>query len=173
VSELGKQTVEAFLDAVAAASPAPGGGSSAGVATALAAGLVEMAARVGGDDASAERARGLRVRAMELAQEELTSYAAVLESEPGAQRSAALVDASEPPAAIAEAGADVAELGLSVAESASKALRGDALTGVALAEAAAASAARLVWINVGSSSLLERAHAAAQRAAKARLAAPR
>jgi len=172
VSELGKQSVESFLDAVADASPAPGGGTSAAVAVALAAGLVEMTARIGNGAAAAE-ARELRARALELAGEELTSYAPVLEAETAAERKAALVAASEPPARIAETAAAVAELGLSVAAASSESLRGDALTGVTLAEAAAASAARLVWINVGSSEAHERAHAAARRAAAARLASPR
>ena len=53
--------------------------------------------------------------------------------------------------------AEVAELGARVAGSASAAVRGDALTGVMLAEAAAAAAARLVEINVGSGPVFERA----------------
>ena len=172
MNELGKQTVESFLDAVAEASPAPGGGTSAGVAVALAAGLVEMTARFANGEAG-EQARELRTRALELAEKELTSYAPVLTADTGAERKAALVAASEPPARIAETAAEVAELGLSVAATSSESLRGDALTGVVLAEAAAAAAARLVWINLGSSEPHERAHAAARRAAAARLAAPR
>lgn len=172
MDELGKQSVESFLDAVAEASPAPGGGTSAAIAVALGAALVEMTARIS-HGAAAEEAHALRVRALELAEQELTSYGPVLEAETAAERSAAMVAASEPPARIAETAAEVAELGLSVAASSSDALRGDALTGVTLAEAAAAAAARLVWINVGSSSAHERAHAAAGRAAAARLAAPR
>ena len=173
MSEFGKQSVQSFLDAVAQASPAPGGGTSAAVATAVGAGLVEMTARLSRNGEAADQARTLRAQAVELAEEELTSYTPVLEADTSAERSAALTVASEPPARIAETAAEVAELGLSVAASASEAMRGDALTGVMLAEAAAAAAARLVWINVGTSSAHERAHAAARRAAAARLAAPR
>jgi formiminotetrahydrofolate cyclodeaminase len=173
VNELGKKSLESFLDAVAEASPAPGGGTSAAVAVALAAGLVEMTARLGAGADAAGQARSLRARALELAEEELTSYAPVLAAETAPERSAALVAASEPPARIAETAADVAELGLTVAMSSSPAVRGDALTAVTLSEAAAAAAERLVWINLGSSSAHERAHAAARKAAAARLAIPR
>ncbi len=168
MTELGKQPLEDFLDAVAADTPAPGGGTSAGVATALAAALVEMAAALGDRSDEQERAGGLRLRAMKLAEEELSSYAPVLEARTEADRVTALDAASEPPAQIAELAAEVAELGASVAESASDAVRGDALTGVTLAEAAASAAARLVAINLGSGPAFERARQAEQRALNAR-----
>jgi formiminotetrahydrofolate cyclodeaminase len=79
--------------------------------------------------------------------------------------------ASEPPARVAETAAEVAELGVHVAQSSSAAVRGDALTGVVLAEAAAAAAARLVEINVGSGPVFDRARRAELRAADARAAA--
>ena len=83
----------------------------------------------------------------------------------------ALDGASEPPAQIAETAANVAELGVGVAGSSSPAVRGDALTGVILAESAAAAAARLVQTNIGSGPVFERAREAAERAAKARASA--
>jgi formiminotetrahydrofolate cyclodeaminase len=108
---------------------------------------------------------------LRLAEAELTSYAPVLEARTPEERLRALSAASEPPAGIAETAAEVAELGAEIASSASEAVRGDALTGVTLAEAAAAAAARLVEINVGSGPVFERARHAAQRAANARAAA--
>ena len=78
MAALAKQPLADLLDAVAAPTPAPGGGSSAGIACALAAALVEMAAGIGdavGTDAA--RARALRARALELAEQELSSYAPV------------------------------------------------------------------------------------------------
>jgi formiminotetrahydrofolate cyclodeaminase len=168
VAGLDKEPLETFLEAVAEATPAPGGGSSAAVTAALAGSLVEMAARLASNDEAAERARGLRVEALRLAEEELASYAPVLEARTPADRMTALDAASEPPAQIAELAAELAELGLEVAESASEAVRGDALTGVTLAEAAAGAAARLVEINLGSGPVLERAQRAGQRAADAR-----
>jgi formiminotetrahydrofolate cyclodeaminase len=171
VAELSNQSLEDFLDAVAEDTPAPGGGTSAGVTAALGAALVEMAARLCSAEAAAEQASGLRAQALRLAEEELTSYAPVLAARTPADRTEALDAASEPPAQIAEAAADVAELGVEVASAASPAVRGDALTGVVLAEAAASAAARLVAINVGSSPVLDRARQAEQRAVKARASA--
>src|SRR5688500_7978255 len=80
VTDLHKQPLESFLAAVAEATPAPGGGSSAAVGAALAAALVEMAARIASDYGTAEHASALRARALRLAEEELSSYAPVLEA---------------------------------------------------------------------------------------------
>jgi len=183
MDELSKQPLDAFLAAVADATPAPGGGSSAAVTAALAAALVEMAAALpssreggppgGGAPASraANQARALRARALRLAQEELSSYAPVLEARDEHERELALAAASSPPAQIAEVAAEVAVLGVEVASSASAAVRGDALTGVVLAEAAASAAFRLVEINVGAGPVFERARAAELRAARARASA--
>ena len=171
MTRLRKQSLEDFLASVGEATPAPGGGSSTGVTAALAAALVEMAARLGDRADDAARAGELRRRALELAEEELTSYAPVLEARAPDERTAALAAASEPPARIAETAAEVAELGGEVAESSTAAVRGDALTGVVLAEAAASTAARLVEINVGSGPVFERAERAELRAVHARASA--
>jgi formiminotetrahydrofolate cyclodeaminase len=173
MEELSKQPLDAFLESVAEATPAPGGGSSAAVAAALAAALVEMGARLAGDAApshrAADHAGALRARALRLAEEELSSYAPVLETRDEHERELALAAASEPPAQIAETAAEVAELGLEVAASSSPSVRGDALTGVVLAEAAASAAFRLVEINLGAGPVFERARDAELRAVKARV----
>lgn len=171
VTGLSKQPLESFLDDVAAATPAPGGGSSSGVACALAAALVEMSAGLAGSGAAAEQASALRARALRLAEEELSSYAPVLEARDEHERELALAAASEPLARIAETAAEVAELGAVVAGTGSKAVRGDAMTGVVLAEAAASAAARLVEINVGGGPVFERARQAELRAVRARASA--
>ena len=175
MDSLSKQPLEEFLSNVAAATPAPGGGSSAAVSAALAAALVEMAARLPSSQASgarsdraAERAGALRAQALRLAQEEMSSYAPVLEARDEHERELALAAASEPPVQVAETAAEVAELGVEVATSASPSVRGDALAGVVLAEAAASAAFRLVEINVGSGPVFKRARAAELRAASAR-----
>ena len=181
MDDLSNESLDDFLEAVAEAEPAPGGGTSSAVTTALAAALVEMAARIGGaDDEGAEaddddgsagpatRAAELRAEALRLAEEELTSYGPVLKAQTPADRTTALDAASEPPAQIAEAAAEVAELGVEVARSASPAVRGDALTGVILAEAAASAAARLVETNITSGPVFDRARQAADQAAAAR-----
>jgi len=168
MEELSKQPLEAFLESVAAATPAPGGGSSAAVTAALAAALVEMSAGLAGSSATVERAGALRARALRLAEEEMSSYAPALEARDDHERELALAAASEPPTDIAEVAAEVAELGVEVASSSSPSVRGDALTGVVLAEAAASAAFRLVEINVGSGPVFERAREAELRAVKAR-----
>ena len=122
------------------------------------------------------RLGALRERALALAEEELSSYAPVLEArrlpedDPSraSRLAAALEEASASPLAIAESAAEVAELGAEVTLVAAPAVRGDAGAGVTIAEAAAAAAARLVEINLGSAEAAERALGAARRAAAAR-----
>ena len=169
MTDLHKQPLESFLAAVAEATPAPGGGSSAAVGAALAGALVEMAARIasagdagkavrigsaGDPSGKAERIGSLR-----------------LEARTPEERELALAAASEPPAHVAETAAEIAELGVQVAGSSSPAVRGDALTGVVFAEAAASAAARLVEINVGSGPVFDRARRAELRAVEARASA--
>jgi formiminotetrahydrofolate cyclodeaminase len=175
VSGLGEQPLASFLDQVAAATPAPGGGSSAALALALGAALVEMSALLAGESGAASRASELRARALELAEHELSSYAPVLEAmrlpheDPGraARVDEALLEASRTPLAIAEGAAEVADLGAAVARASSPSVRGDAVTGTLIAEAAAAAAATLVEINLErqpSAPELESARAARARA---------
>ncbi len=149
VERLADQPLAEFLEAVAAATPAPGGGSSAAVTCALAAALVEMAARLAGRDPG--RLGSLRARALDLAEEELHSYAPVLSATDAEQRAAALVEASRSPQEVADIAAEVARLGAEVAQASSSAVQGDALAGVALAEAASTAASRLVEINLAES----------------------
>jgi methenyltetrahydrofolate cyclohydrolase len=179
VSGLGQQSLASFLDDVAAATPAPGGGTSAAFALALAGSLVEMAASLAGEAEAASRAGGLRAEALRLAERELSSYAPVLEAarlpreDPSrAERlEEALLAASRTPLAIAERAASVAELGAEVGRAAGASVRGDAMTGVLLAAAAAAAAATLVEINLErqpAAPELEQARAARARAGSAR-----
>jgi formiminotetrahydrofolate cyclodeaminase len=182
VAGLEEQPLAQFLGEVASATPAPGGGSSAGVTLALAAALAEMSARLAGESGAAARAGELRAEAIELAERELSSYAPVLDAIrlPGDDPSRsgrvgeALLEASRTPLAIAERAAEVAKLGAEVARASSPSVRGDALTGTLLAEAAAAAAATLVEINLAGhpdGDLLESARAARAGAADARKAA--
>jgi formiminotetrahydrofolate cyclodeaminase len=103
-----------------------------------------------GDDA-----RRLRATALALAERELGSYAPVLAAmradpapERGGRIRAALSEAADAPLSIARCSAQVAELGVSSLAQGSEHLRGDAVTGVVLAEAACASAAQLVALNL-------------------------
>jgi methenyltetrahydrofolate cyclohydrolase len=182
VSGLPGQSLASFIDEVARAAPAPGGGTSAGVAAGLAAALVEMAAQLAGDTTAASRANELRTLALELAERDLSSYATVFDAmrlpRDDPSRSGrveeALLAASGPPAAIAECAAEVAELGAEMCRATNPHVRGDALTGALLAEAAAAATSTLVEINLErqpSAPELERAKAARDRAGRARKAA--
>jgi methenyltetrahydrofolate cyclohydrolase len=181
VAGLEEQPLGRFLEEVAEARPAPGGGTSAACTCALAAALVEMAAAIARAHGAA-RARDLRMRALELAERELSSYEPVLAAarlprdDPGRgpRLEAALSEASGPPLAIAEAAAETAELAAEVAAASSPSVRGDAVTGAVLAEAAAAAAASLVEINLSGrpgDEKLGRARDAARRASEARAAA--
>ena len=171
-----------LLAEVAEATPAPGGGSAAGVALALAAALVEMSAGLAGQAEPAARAGQLRAEAIEHAERELSSYAPVLDAvrlpRDDPSRSArvqeALLEASRTPVAIARAAAELAGLGADVAQASSPSVRGDAVTGTLLAEAAAAAATTLVEINLAgrpAGDLAEAARAVRASAAEARAGA--
>jgi formiminotetrahydrofolate cyclodeaminase len=161
------QTLHDLLDAVAAQRPAPGGGCSAAWSGALGAGLVEMAANftlarpkyagVHHRMADVRRdARGLRRELVELGERDADGYEPVLAAmrlpDKHPQRETRLEDArsqaAEVPLAVAEAAAAVAELAAETARIGSQPLRGDAITGALLAEAASRAAARLVEINL-------------------------
>ena len=168
VPEHARRPLVDLLDDVAAEVPAPGGGASAAWTTALAAGLVDMAARftlARGEHAAVHgrmrevsaRAAELRARALELAERELHAYEPVLEalklpredpSRPERMESA-LSAAAGPPLEIAGAAAEVSELAAEMVAGGSRLLEGDAVAGLLLAEAACRAAARLVRINLG------------------------
>jgi formiminotetrahydrofolate cyclodeaminase len=139
-----------FLDAVAAETPAPGGGSAAAVAGAMGAALVEMTARYSHDweraATAGEAARLLREKLLRLAAEDAEAYAAYLAAEPS-ERSAALVRATEVPAAVAQAAADVLMLARQAQTNGNHNLEGDVLVAIGLASAAEIGAKRLVEIN--------------------------
>lgn len=141
--------LDPILDALEAPAPSPTGGSAAAGAAAMAAALLVMVARAaGGDSGAALQARALRARLVELADADVSAYAAVLEAPRGREFASALLAATEPPAAIAESAAEVCELAALVRESAKPALRGDAAIAGLLAEAAALGAAHLVEVNL-------------------------
>ena len=151
-----------FLDELAAARPAPGGGSTAALTVALAAALCAMTAEVSVRHLAqapqlAEQARELLHRAAPLAQADADAYGEVIAARraPGQpsgrtraeQVSAALARASVVPLEVADLGGRVATLAADIAERGNPAVRGDALTAGLLAAAAAQAAAALVQIN--------------------------
>jgi methenyltetrahydrofolate cyclohydrolase len=149
-----------FLDRVASDSPAPGGGSVAAIAVALAAGLAGMAASLSSAQLAdapelAGRADAARLGVAPLARADAESYGRVLEAyrEPDPEtRTArvrdALSGAADVPLAVAEAGNEVVDIASRLAEEGNPNLEGDALAAVLLAGAGVSAAAKLVGINL-------------------------
>ena len=147
-----------FLDRVASDKPAPGGGSVAAVAVALAAGLAGMAARLSTNQLSdapelAEQADASRRRVAPLARADAESYGRVLEAyrdpeDRTARVRDALSGAADVPLAVAEAGSEVVGIASRLVEEGNPNLEGDAMAAVLLAGAGARAAAKLVQINL-------------------------
>jgi formiminotetrahydrofolate cyclodeaminase len=159
-------SLAAFLDEVAAATPAPGGGSVVAVAAALAAALCSMAARKspgvpGGSAAMAETADARRLRALTLASEDAAAYARVLaakragtnveevELAPGLPLlEEALSAAADVPMELAGIAAEIAGVASDLVAGGNINLVGDSLAAALLASGAAEAAAALVAINL-------------------------
>jgi methenyltetrahydrofolate cyclohydrolase len=147
-----------FLDRVASDKPAPGGGSVAAVAVALAAGLAGMAARLSTGQLSdapelAEQADASRLRVAPLARADAESYGRVLaayrDPEDRTERVRdALSGAADVPLAVAEAGNEVVGIASRLVEEGNPNLEGDAMAAVLLASAGVRAAAKLVQINL-------------------------
>ena len=157
-----------FLDLVASGGPAPGGGSVAAVAVALAAGLSGMAARLSTGQLAdapglAERADASRRRVAPLATADAESYGRVLgayrlprepDSETRRERIRdALSGAADVPLAVAEVGSEVAGIAARLVEKGNPNLEGDAMTAVLLADAGIRAAATLAEINLSSANM--------------------
>jgi methenyltetrahydrofolate cyclohydrolase len=154
-----------FLDLVASDRPAPGGGSVAAIAVALAAGLAGMAARLSSESlADAPELAGLadaaRLRVAPLAGADAESYGRVLEAyrdpDPEARTARArdaLSGAADVPLAVAEAGNEVVDIASRLAEEGNPNLRGDALAAILLAGAGVRAAAKLVQINLSTANV--------------------
>jgi formiminotetrahydrofolate cyclodeaminase len=154
-----------FLELVASGSPAPGGGSVAAVAVALAAGLAGMAARLSAEQLAdapglAASVDAARRRVAPLARIDAESYERVLDAyrEPDSETRAdrikdALSGAADVPLAIAEVGNEVAGIAARLVEEGNPNLEGDAITAVLLAEAGVRAAMVLVEINLSSANV--------------------
>jgi formiminotetrahydrofolate cyclodeaminase len=158
-----EHTVGELCETVGAETSAPGGGSVAAVAGALAASLVAMAGRFSTEQwedaaGAVAQAVALRTRLLSLADEDAKAYENFLLARRMSQdveeevRNAAIGDAlsraADVPLAIAEAAHDVASLAADLADRGNPNLRGDAATAALLAEAATRSTANLVEINL-------------------------
>jgi methenyltetrahydrofolate cyclohydrolase len=155
--------LRAFLDLVASGGPAPGGGSVAAVAVALAAGLSGMVARLSAGqlaDGLADRVDAARRRVAPLARIDAESYGRVLDAyrEPDSETrrervSDALSGATDVPLAVAEIGNEVAGIAARLVEDGNPNLQGDAIAAVLLAEAGVRAATVLVEINLSSANV--------------------
>jgi methenyltetrahydrofolate cyclohydrolase len=148
------------------------------VTVALAAALVEMAARYAEDEATGAAAANLRARAEPLADRDADAYAAYLSARrdrrtgtgDDASVEAAAIVATAVPVELAELAAAVATLGGGLVAGGNPRLRGDAMAGVQLAAAAAGAAAGLARENVGPEHALAVRAAAASATARSALA---
>jgi formiminotetrahydrofolate cyclodeaminase len=161
-------SLQEFLDLVASDRPAPGGGSVAAVAVALAAGLAGMTARLSTGQLAdaptlANRADASRRRVAPLARADAESYGRVLHAyhlpqEPDPETRSerledALSEAADVPLAVAEVGSEVAGIAARLVEKGNPNLEGDAITAVLLADAGVRAAAALVEINLSSANV--------------------
>jgi formiminotetrahydrofolate cyclodeaminase len=169
-----------FLEEVSSSEVAPGGGSVAAVAVAMAAGLVTMAARLsrnGWQDAAGAAAQSetLRLRVTPLVELNVEAYVDAVSTLRGRgddeEIGRALDRAAEIPLEIARAAADVGALAVLVAEQGDPSLRADVATAALLSQAAARTAATLVEVNLTTTEGDERIVAAQEFAAAAEAAA--
>jgi methenyltetrahydrofolate cyclohydrolase len=187
VARLHDLSVRGLLDEAASESPTPGGGALAALTGALAAGLVEMAARNSPEwalrGAAIAQAKVLRERLAELAplNDEVYEHALAALRLPAAVAGdsrneligSSLERAAAFPLAIAEAASNVAELAAVVSEDGSPAARADATAAAMLALGATRAAAHLVEINLGVGEQDERLDRATRLAADAAAASAR
>jgi formiminotetrahydrofolate cyclodeaminase len=151
-------SLQSYLDALGARTPAPASGSGAAVAGAIAAALAELAARFSDEREIVSRLVELRTRLFELGGEDAAAYTDFMRTKSDADRDRTI----DVPLAIAEAAAVVAGLARALAEGGNPRVAGDAEAGYILACAAAEVGARLVEINLAGAAdhRLERARAA-------------
>ena len=151
-------SLQDYLDALGARTPAPASGSGAAVAGAIGAALAELAARFSDEREAASRLVELRTRLGELADEDAEAYTAFMRTKSAEDRDRTI----DVPLAIAETASEVASLARVLVEGGNPRVAGDAEAGFELAAAAARVGARLVEINLDGADdpRLERARAA-------------
>ncbi|HZQ16129.1 MAG TPA: cyclodeaminase/cyclohydrolase family protein [Gaiellaceae bacterium] len=140
---LSEQSVGEFLAALGERTPAPASGSATALTGALAAALVELAARFARDEPAVARAKALGSRLVELADEDAAAYTAFLAERSDAHR-AAIVRVPEEIAACADS---LAELAGAVRAQLKTSVAGDAEAAGELARAASRVARRLAELN--------------------------
>ena len=141
MEKLRETTVAQFLAALGSTAPVPGGGTTAALAGALAAALVEkvtaLAQRRGREVGQAlERAQACREKFLDLAEEDAKAYAAVVEAQKagGAELDKALMRAAGVPLEVAQKALGLMDLAERILTVCPKSARSDL-----------AAAARLAW----------------------------
>jgi formiminotetrahydrofolate cyclodeaminase len=132
-----------LLDRIGERTPAPASGAAAALAGALAAALVELAARFSEDEEALARALELRARFVALADDDAAAYADFMRTRSDEDRARTI----SIPLAVADAAAETAALGERLAEHGRPSTAGDALVAAELARAAARSVTLLVELN--------------------------
>jgi formiminotetrahydrofolate cyclodeaminase len=136
-------TIDEFLEALGARTPAPASGAAAALTGAMAAALAELAARFAANEPAVEESRNLRVRLVALADEDGEAYAAFMDARNEETRARIV----EVPLAIAAAADAVRELAVRLEAELTTAVVGDARTARDLAAAAAGVARSLAEMN--------------------------
>lgn len=140
---LGDLTVAALLERLGERSPAPASGAAAALTGALAAALVELAARFAGDEEAVARARALGGRLVVLADEDASAYAAFAADRSDRNRARIV----EVPSEVAGRADEVGELAGRVRERLRSSVAGDVEVAALLAAAAAHAGRRLADLN--------------------------
>jgi formiminotetrahydrofolate cyclodeaminase len=140
---LSELQVGEFLAALGERTPAPASGAATALTAALAAALVELAARFAGDEQTVVRAKTLWSRLSELADEDSDAYTEFMRDRSAANR-ARIVAVPEEIAACAD---EVAELAEHVRGQLKTSVVGDAEAAAELARAASRVAHRLAELN--------------------------
>jgi formiminotetrahydrofolate cyclodeaminase len=140
---LSELQVGEFLAALGERTPAPASGAATALTAALAAALVELAARFAGDEHTVVRAKTLWSRLSELADEDSDAYTAFMQDRSDVNR-ARIVAVPEEIAACAD---ETAELAERVRGQLKTSVVGDAEAAAELARAASRVARRLAELN--------------------------
>jgi formiminotetrahydrofolate cyclodeaminase len=140
---LNELRVGELLAALGERTPTPASGAATALTGALAAALVELAARFAEDEGAVARVRALQARLVELADEDAVAYTAFMADRSDATR-ARIIEVPEEIAAQADEVASVAE---SVRAQLTSSVAGDAEAAVELARTAAKVARRLAKLN--------------------------
>jgi formiminotetrahydrofolate cyclodeaminase len=140
---LNELRVGEFLAALGERTPTPASGAATALTGALAAALVELAARFAEDDDAVVKAKALTMRLVQLADEDGDAYTTFMNDRNDETR-ARIIAVPEEIAAQAD---EVAELASSVRARLTSSVAGDAEAAVELARAAARVARRLAQLN--------------------------